>query len=88
VIAMSGAFSGSEVPAGVVADAFYQKGSSILALLKIIEALPQRELRPPQLPGVLTQRDLNVSSDRTPTQSLLRERTSTFTALAAPLLDS
>ena len=42
-IAMSGAFSGNEVPSGVFADAFYQKGSSTLALLRIMEALPQLE---------------------------------------------
>ena len=40
VIAMSGAFSGNEVPSGVAADAFYQKGSSIVSLLRIMEALP------------------------------------------------
>jgi CheY-like chemotaxis protein len=44
-IAMSGAFSGNEVPSGVAADAFYQKGSSLGSLLKIIEALPQMERR-------------------------------------------
>lgn len=38
-IAMSGAFSGKEIPDGVVADAFYQKGSSTRALLQIIEDL-------------------------------------------------
>jgi CheY-like chemotaxis protein len=43
VIAMSGAFSGDEVPSGVAADAFYQKGSSIVALLRIMEALPEME---------------------------------------------
>jgi CheY-like chemotaxis protein len=41
VIAMSGAFSGNEVPSGVAADAFYQKGSSISSLVRIIESLPQ-----------------------------------------------
>jgi CheY-like chemotaxis protein len=40
-IAMSGAFSGSEVPSGVAAHAFYQKGSSLRALLQIIGTLPQ-----------------------------------------------
>ena len=40
-VAMSGAFSGDEVPSGVAADAFYQKGSSLGSLLKIMEALPQ-----------------------------------------------
>ena len=38
IIAMSGSFSGSEVPSGVAADAFYQKDSSIGALLQIIMA--------------------------------------------------
>jgi CheY-like chemotaxis protein len=42
-IAMSGAFSGDEVPSGVAADAFYQKGSCIRCLLKIIEGLAQKE---------------------------------------------
>jgi CheY-like chemotaxis protein len=42
-IAMSGAFSGNEVPSGVAADAFYQKGSSLGSLLMIIEALPKTE---------------------------------------------
>jgi CheY-like chemotaxis protein len=35
LIAMSGSFSGNEVPSGVAADAFYPKGSSIGALLQI-----------------------------------------------------
>jgi CheY-like chemotaxis protein len=43
VIAMSGAFSGGEIPSGVAADAFYQKGSSVTALMKIIDALPWPE---------------------------------------------
>jgi len=42
-IAMSGSFSGDEVPSGVAADGFYQKGSSIVALLRIMETLPQIE---------------------------------------------
>jgi CheY-like chemotaxis protein len=40
VIAMSGAFSGTVVPYGVTADAFYEKGGSVAALLKAIESLP------------------------------------------------
>ena len=32
-IAMSGSFSGNEAPSGVAADGYYQKGSSIAALL-------------------------------------------------------
>ena len=42
-IAMSGAFSGNEVPSGVAADAYYNKGSSLGALLQIIAALPKDE---------------------------------------------
>jgi CheY-like chemotaxis protein len=46
VIAMSGSFSGKEVPSGVIADAFYQKGCSVRSLLRIIEGLSQQKLRP------------------------------------------
>jgi CheY-like chemotaxis protein len=42
-IAMSGSFSGNEAPSGVAADGFYQKGSSIAALLRLMETLPQVE---------------------------------------------
>ena len=45
-IAMSGAFLGDEVPTGVAADAFYQKGSSIGSLLKIMESLPSHRQMP------------------------------------------
>jgi CheY-like chemotaxis protein len=44
-IAMSGAFSGDEVPSGVAADAFYTKGSSIGALLQIMGTLPHLKRR-------------------------------------------
>jgi DNA-binding NtrC family response regulator len=44
-IAMSGSFSGNEVPSGVAADAFYEKGSSIGALLQIIARLSLMERR-------------------------------------------
>src|SRR5580692_7411148 len=40
VIAMSGAFSGNQVPCGVTADAFYEKGNGVAVLLKAIESLP------------------------------------------------
>jgi CheY-like chemotaxis protein len=51
-IAMSGSFSGDEVPSGVAADAYFQKGSSIAALLRIMETLPQleRNTHPPTSP--------------------------------------
>ena len=39
-IAMSGAFNGSEVPSGVAADAFYEKGSSVGALVRMVQNLP------------------------------------------------
>jgi len=44
-IAMSGAFSGDEVPSGIAADAFYQKGSSLGALLRIMGTAPDMERR-------------------------------------------
>ncbi len=46
---MSGAYSGNEVPSGVTADAFYQKGGGLGTLLKIMESLP-RPKRMAQLP--------------------------------------
>jgi CheY-like chemotaxis protein len=39
VVAMSGEYSGYDVPAGVVADAFYAKASNIRDLLRIVETL-------------------------------------------------
>jgi CheY-like chemotaxis protein len=39
-IAMSGMFQGDEVPSGVAADAFFQKGSSVGSLLRVVENLP------------------------------------------------
>ena len=47
LVAMSGAFSGSEVPSGVAADAFYQKGSSMGALLQILMTSHQRKRSAP-----------------------------------------
>jgi DNA-binding NtrC family response regulator len=45
VIATSGLFSGSEVPDGVLADAFYPKGSGVNVLLQILQSLPQTNRR-------------------------------------------
>jgi CheY-like chemotaxis protein len=43
VIAMSGAFSGSEVPSGVAADGFYQKGGGMDRLLRTITVVQRLE---------------------------------------------
>jgi CheY-like chemotaxis protein len=43
VIAMSGAFSGTCVPPGVVADAFFAKNSEPALLIKTVEAMTQPE---------------------------------------------
>jgi CheY-like chemotaxis protein len=43
VIAMSGAFFGSQMPAGVIADAFYRKGRALSDLLKMMTSLPQTD---------------------------------------------
>jgi CheY-like chemotaxis protein len=41
-IAMSRAFHGDEAPSGVAADGFYQKGSSMGSLLRLMGSLPRR----------------------------------------------
>lgn len=47
VIAMSSAFSGSDVPPGVAADAFYAKASDVLTLLQIIETMARHDASRP-----------------------------------------
>ena len=44
IVAMSSAFSGSEVPAAVAADAFYPKASNVADLLEIIETMACLEI--------------------------------------------
>jgi len=39
VVAMSSAFSGDDIPAGVAADAFYPKASNVSGLLEIIQTM-------------------------------------------------
>ena len=51
VIAMSGSFSGNEVPSGVIADGFFGKGCSVRSLLKIIEAVSQLKPRTASKPA-------------------------------------
>ncbi|MGA2963610.1 MAG: response regulator [Candidatus Korobacteraceae bacterium] len=51
-IAMSGAFSGDSIPCGVIADAFYEKGSSLAALMRAIETPHSRIPTGGQRPGV------------------------------------
>jgi CheY-like chemotaxis protein len=52
-IAMSGAFSGNEVPLNVTADAFYPKGGSFLYLIGILESLTPLERTEPMPAEVL-----------------------------------
>lgn len=47
-IAMSGAFSGIEIPPGVEADAFYEKGSGMSALLQLLGTPPKTARPAPQ----------------------------------------
>jgi len=44
-IAMSGAYRGDKVPAGVVAAAFFPKGSNVDRLLRILQSLENGEMR-------------------------------------------
>ncbi len=47
VIASSGAFSGNEVPTGIAADAFYEKGTGVARLVAMVNtASPVEEVRP------------------------------------------
>jgi CheY-like chemotaxis protein len=50
IIAMSGAFSGDEVPSGVAADAFYQKGCGVRSLSGIIAGLAHPKRLPADQP--------------------------------------
>ena len=49
-VAMSGAFQGNEVPSGVLADAFYHKGSSMGSLLMILNSVHHAGPRAAQSP--------------------------------------
>ena len=51
-VAMSGAFSGDSIPCGVIAEAFYEKSSSLAALLRAIETPHSRIRTNGQCPGV------------------------------------
>jgi CheY-like chemotaxis protein len=62
-IAMSGAFSGREMPPGVVADAFYEKGRRVETLFQIIETLPRIKLHVPQ-PSVPVVVNLSIAHVR------------------------
>ncbi len=66
-IAMSGGFSGNEVPSGVAADAFYEKASSVPALLRLIENPPWHE-------RMGARRESPHSSQRGPNSSSLAAR--------------
>jgi CheY-like chemotaxis protein len=47
VIAMSGAFSGDDIPPGIAADAFYEKGPDLSPLLQLVQAMTSAERLPP-----------------------------------------
>lgn len=53
VIAMSGTLSGGVVPPGVVADAFYEKGTKLNYLLQIMQDMTHMEQRFLQRPSTL-----------------------------------
>lgn len=54
LIAMSSAFAGDTLPPEVVADAFYEKGTSLNRLLALVDALAcHQEQSSPQSPSVL-----------------------------------
>ncbi len=62
-IAMSGALSGDGVPPGVVADAFYEKGTNLSSLLQIMHDMAHMEWQFFQHPGALA--PIWISEERT-----------------------
>lgn len=55
VIAMSGSSADMEMPAGVIADAFYAKGNDVRSLLQIVETMARlKKMYSPQRPSTLT----------------------------------
>jgi CheY-like chemotaxis protein len=59
-IAMSGSFRGDEAPSGVAADGFFQKGSSVAALLRMMEGLPLMKRSAPRvMPFLRSEPNLN-----------------------------
>lgn len=48
IVVMSGTFSAGETPAGVIADAFYPKGGSVVYLMGILESLTPKERTGPK----------------------------------------
>lgn len=73
-IAMSATFYGTEAASGISADAFYQKGSSIGSLLRILGALSLAERRSPLRTGAgrivwVQQNELNICGETTVTLS-------------------
>jgi len=63
VIAMSRAFSGNEVPQGIAADAFFQKGSGIRSLLMIIRGLPKPKSLQSNLPASSSPLSIQLNGD-------------------------
>ncbi|MGA3033696.1 MAG: response regulator [Terracidiphilus sp.] len=51
VVAMSGAYPGDQIPSGVVADAFFQKGRGFGEFLKMMKSLPQPDRMAQQQAG-------------------------------------
>jgi CheY-like chemotaxis protein len=70
VIAMSGAFSGDEVPFEVPADAFYRKGGGVRSLLKIMESLAPPKRTPVRQPSPRRPSGLNETGAM-PTEGLM-----------------
>lgn len=67
VIAMSGAFEGDQIPEGVTADGYYQKGLGVRVLLSALATLPSRHERSSGIPETLLAKGLvSCSSFQTP----------------------
>ena len=69
IIAMSGTFSGCNVPSGVVADAFYEKGKSIDDLLQILQSMPLVKQIAPPPPGALSSAKIVYPTNNIPSST-------------------
>jgi len=68
LVAMSGAFSGEDIPLGAPADAFYSKGAGVTRLLGILESFSAQEPIATSLPDVrapiwMTRRETNSADE-------------------------
>jgi len=69
VIATSGAYSGSDVPAGIAADAFYEKATNFRSLVSLMEIATKPESAPVRGNGAATPIWISRTEDEPPSEN-------------------